>query len=67
VSERVAGDGIAYLAGRIVTNWLYEMRVSDPIILGAAAGLVSAVALIATVIPAYCAARLDPARVLWSD
>lgn len=58
---------VAYLSGRIVSSWLYEVRASDPMILGAAAALVVGIALLATVIPAYRASRLDPARVLWSE
>jgi ABC-type antimicrobial peptide transport system permease subunit len=58
---------VAYVSGRIVTASLYEVRASDPIILGAATVVVAGIALVATVIPAYRAARLDPARVLWSE
>jgi putative ABC transport system permease protein len=58
------GLGVAYAAGRAVSSWLYEVRASDPQILGAATLLVTGIALVATVIPAYRAARLDPARVL---
>ena len=58
---------VAYLAGRIVSSRLYEVRASDPMILGAATALVVGIALLATVIPAYRAARLDPARVLWPE
>ena len=58
---------VAYLSGRIVSSRLYEVRASDPIVLGAAAALVVGIALLATVIPAYRAARLDPARVLWPE
>ena len=55
---------VAYLSGRVVSTRLYEVRASDPMILGAAAVLVVGIALVATLIPAYRAARLDPARVL---
>jgi ABC-type antimicrobial peptide transport system permease subunit len=55
---------VAYLSGRVVSSWLYEVRASDPMILGAATFLVIGIALVATLIPAYRAARLDPARVL---
>jgi len=57
----------AYLAGRVVSSRLYEVSASDPIVLSGAAALVIAIALLATVIPAWRVARLDPARVLWSD
>jgi ABC-type antimicrobial peptide transport system permease subunit len=58
---------VAYLSGRIVSSRLYDVRASDPMVLGAAAALVVGIALLATVIPAYRAARLDPARVLWPE
>jgi predicted permease len=58
---------IAYAAGRVVSSWLYEVRSSDPLILGGATALVAGIALLATMIPAYRAARLDPARVLRPD
>jgi putative ABC transport system permease protein len=58
---------VAYLSGRIVSSRLYDVRASDPMILGAATVLVVGIALLATVIPAYRAARLNPARVLWPE
>jgi predicted permease len=61
------GLAVAYLAGRVVASRLYEVRASDPAILGAAVVLVGGIALVATVIPAYRAARLDPAHVLRPD
>jgi ABC-type antimicrobial peptide transport system permease subunit len=55
---------VAYFSGRMVSNWLFDVRASDPLILGAATLLVILIAIVATVIPAYRAARLEPARVL---
>ena len=55
---------VAYLSGRLASNWLFEVRASDPFILGAATLLVIVIAVVATVIPAYRASRLEPARVL---
>jgi ABC-type antimicrobial peptide transport system permease subunit len=55
---------VAYYAGRFVSSRLYEVRASDPMILGLATMLVVGIALGATLIPAYRAARLSPARVL---
>ena len=55
---------VAYVSGRLVSNWLFEVRASDPFILGAATLLVIVIAIVATVIPAYRAAQLEPARVL---
>jgi putative ABC transport system permease protein len=61
------GVAVAYGAGRIVSSRLYDVRASDPLILGAATILVSGLALVATIVPAYRASRLDPARVLRPD
>jgi len=58
---------VAYLGGRIVASRLYEVRASDPMILGAATVLVTGIAMLATVVPAWRAARLDPKRVLWPE
>ena len=43
------------------------MRASDPMILGAATVVVTGIAMLATVVPAWRAARLDPKRVLWPE
>ena len=57
----------AHLGGRVVSNQLYQVSASDPLILGAATVVVIGITLVATVIPAWRASRLDPARVLWPD
>jgi putative ABC transport system permease protein len=67
IAGAAIGLVVAYLSGRAVASRLYEVHASDPIILGAATVLVAGIALLATVIPAYRAARVDPARVLWPD
>jgi putative ABC transport system permease protein len=54
----------AYTAGRVVSSQLYDVRASDPLILGFSTLLVVAIALVAIVIPAIRASRIDPARVL---
>jgi putative ABC transport system permease protein len=54
----------AYAAGRLVSNQLYDVRASDPLILGFSTLLVVGIVLVATVVPAFRASRLDPARVL---
>jgi predicted permease len=58
------GLALAYFSGRIVSSSLYQVRASDPMILGVATLVVVSIALLATVIPAYRCARLDPGRVL---
>jgi putative ABC transport system permease protein len=67
LSGATIGVIAAYLSGRIISSWLYDVRASDPTILGAATALVVAIALVATGIPAWRAARLDPKRVLWPE
>ncbi len=67
IAGAAIGLVVAYLSGRAVASRLYEVHASDPIILGAATVLVAGIALLATVIPAYRAARVDPARVLWPE
>jgi putative ABC transport system permease protein len=63
----VIGVAMAYGAGRIVSSRLYAVHAADPLILGGGVALVVGIALLATMIPAYRAARLDPARVLRPD
>ena len=55
---------VAYVAGRIVSSRLYEVRASDPMILGAATALVVAIALLATMIPAWRVSRIPASSVL---
>jgi putative ABC transport system permease protein len=61
------GLTVAYFAGRVVANNIYAVRAADPVILGVATMLVASIAIVATMIPAFRAARLDPARVLRAD
>ncbi|HWF86701.1 MAG TPA: ADOP family duplicated permease [Vicinamibacterales bacterium] len=57
----------AYAGGRLVVSRVYAMRAADPVILLTAAVIVAAVALLATMIPAIRASRLDPARALRAE
>jgi putative ABC transport system permease protein len=63
-SGAVIGAAIADAAGRLASSWLYEVRPSDPWILGSALAVVVGVTLIATLIPAGRAARIDPVPLL---
>jgi putative ABC transport system permease protein len=54
----------AYLSGRIVASQIYAIRASDPLTLAVAIALVVAIAIVATMIPAWRISRLNPARVL---
>ncbi|HEX4137055.1 MAG TPA: ABC transporter permease [Bryobacteraceae bacterium] len=58
------GVGIADGAGRLASSWLYEVRPSDPWILGSALAVVVGVTVVATLIPVGRAARIDPAPLL---
>jgi putative ABC transport system permease protein len=61
-----AGIGLAaaYIGGRVISSRLYQVSASDPWILSAATLVVAAIALGATVIPAFRSSRLDPVNVL---
>lgn len=58
------GLSAAYLGGRVIASRLYQVSASDPWILGAATLIVAAIAIGATVIPAFRSSRLDPVNVL---
>jgi predicted permease len=61
------GLGLAYAAGRIGSSWLYDVRATDPTILGVAICAVSALALAAFVSSALKGARIDPGSALKAD
>ncbi len=61
------GLAAAYGAGRVVSSQIYQVRASDPAILGAATVLVVSVALVATIVPAWRVSRIQPSRVLRPD
>ena len=67
ITGTAIGIAVAYFAGRIVSSRIYEVRASDPMILGGATLLVLGITLLATMIPAFRSSRLDPARVLRPD
>jgi putative ABC transport system permease protein len=64
VTGAVIGLGLAYVAGRLASSWLYAVRPSDPLILTSALALVLGVTVVATLIPVVRAARINPARAL---
>jgi len=51
------GLGIAYGTSRLASSWLYDVRPSNPWILGSALGVVVGVTVVATLIPVGRAAR----------
>ena len=63
----VAGGCLAaVIAGRWLQSILFDTSRTDPVVLGAAAALMFAVALVATFVPARAASRADPAALLRS-
>jgi predicted permease len=67
----IAGAGIglalAWFFGKIISNRVYEIRASDPVILVVATLLITAITFLATTIPATRASRLNPANTLRSE
>ena len=61
------GVGLAYFSGQVISNRVYAIRASDPVILAIATLLITAITLLATTIPATRAARLNPANALQSE
>ncbi len=61
------GVGLAYLSGQLISNRVYAIKASDPVILTIATLLITAITFLATVIPASRAARLNPANALQSQ
>ena len=61
------GLALAYFSGQVISNRVYAIRASDPLILGSAALLITAITFLATTIPAARAARLNPANALQSE
>jgi predicted permease len=61
------GVGLAYFSGQIISNRVYAIRASDPVMLGIATLLITGITLLSTMIPAFRAARLNPANVLQSE
>lgn len=60
----VAGLSIAVAAGKSVEALLYGVAASDPLTLTVTAGTLAAATLLAALVPARRAARLDPTRAL---
>ncbi|HEV8216466.1 MAG TPA: FtsX-like permease family protein, partial [Gemmatimonadaceae bacterium] len=61
------GVGLAYFSGQVISNRVYAIRASDPLILTMATLLIVAITFLATTIPAARAARLNPAAALQSE
>jgi predicted permease len=61
------GVGLAFFSGQVISNRVYAIQASDPLILTIATLLITAITFLATTIPAARAARLNPASALQSQ
>jgi len=61
------GLGVAWLGTRLLTNLLYGVEATDPVAFIGIVGLLSATALLACVLPARRASRIDPLVALRQD
>lgn len=58
------GAGITYYFGRMVESLLFEMQGRDPVVLVSSVLLLAAIAMLAGLLPALRASRIDPMRAL---
>jgi predicted permease len=63
----VIGGTVAFAAARWVEPLLFDTRARDPLVFVAVTGILLLVALLATLRPAWRAARVDPVRALRMD
>jgi len=56
----VAGIGAAMVAGRLLATQLFEVRPTDPVTYIAVAGVIALAGLVACLVPAWRAMRVDP-------
>ena len=70
-STVLAGIGIglarSFFLGRFLAGLLYDVRVENPLILGAVSVLLLSVSMMASYLPAKRASRVDPLRALRSE
>jgi predicted permease len=62
-----AGTTVALASARVMKTLVFGVSASDPLTLAAVAATLAIVALMASLVPAYRASRLDPAEVLRAD
>ena len=60
----VVGMAAALAAGRLVHSLLFGVAPTDALTLAGVAAALASVAMLACLLPAHAAARIDPARVL---
>jgi len=54
------GAAIALISGRVMSSLVYQIKPADPLTFSSVVALLAVVALCASVIPAYRAAKVDP-------
>ena len=63
----VVGLGAAYAGGRVVSSRLFGVRAADPLVLAIAAVAVFGITLLAYLVPAMRASRIQPAEALKTE
>jgi len=63
----LAGAVVAFASARLLEKLVFGVSATDPLTLAAVAGTLATVALAASLLPAYRAARLDPLKVLRAE
>lgn len=58
------GAGITFYFGKVVESLLFEMKGRDPVVLASSVLLLAAIAMLAGLLPAIRASRIDPMRAL---
>src|SRR5579872_5488865 len=58
------GFAVALALGRVVASLIYGVRPTDPLTFAAVSSLLIAVGVLATIVPAYRATRVEPVRTL---
>lgn len=67
VTGLLAGAPLAMIAGSMIASRLYDVKPSDPVTMGVAMVTLAVVTVVAGVLPAYRAARIDPNVALRDD
>ena len=61
------GVAVAFAASRLIESMLFGLSTADPLTYGSVVSLVIAVALLASLLPAFRAAHVDPMTALRAD